>query len=42
MIVAARNHGRSVFDALLCEMLPEDARDRLFAAASALGELMDA
>lgn len=42
MVVAARNHGRPVFDALLCEMLPEDARDRLFAAASALGELMDA
>ena len=42
MVVAARSHGRPVFDALLCEMLPEDARDRLFAAASALGELVEA
>lgn len=42
MVVAARSHGRPVFDALLCEMLSEDARDRLFAAAGALGELVDA
>ena len=37
MILAAHRHGRPVFDALLCEMLPEDARDRLFSAALAFG-----
>lgn len=42
MVIAARCHGRPAFDALLYEMLPQDARDRLFAAASALGELVDA
>ena len=40
MILAARDHGRPVFDALLCEMLDEDARDRLFAAAAELGRLL--
>lgn len=33
MILAARHHGRPVFDALLCEMLGPDARDRLFDAS---------
>ena len=33
MVVAARDHGRPVFDALLCEMLGPDARDALFRAA---------
>lgn len=40
MIVAARDHGRPVFDALLCEMLGEDARDRLFAASEEIGRIM--
>jgi hypothetical protein len=42
MVVAARSHGRPVFDALLCEMLAEDARDRLFTAAASLGEIIEA
>ncbi|MBS0505469.1 MAG: addiction module antidote protein [Proteobacteria bacterium] len=42
MVIAARSHGRPVFDALICEMLAEDARDRLFAAATALGEWVEA
>ena len=37
MVLAAHRHGRPVFDALLCEMLPEDARDRLFGAALTFG-----
>lgn len=37
MVIAARHHGRPVFDALLCEMLGSDARDRLFDAARDLG-----
>ena len=40
LIVASRDHGRPVFDALLCEMLNEDARDRLFGAAERLGEVI--
>ena len=42
MVLAARHHGRPVFDALLCEMLDADALDRLFVAAHALGEAVDA
>ena len=38
MVIAAHRHGRPVFDALLCEMLDMDARDRLFAAALLTGE----
>jgi hypothetical protein len=38
MVLAAHRHGRPVFDALLCEMLDGDARDRLFAAAAKLGQ----
>jgi hypothetical protein len=41
LVLAARDHGRPVFDALLCEMLGADARDTLFAAASRLGETID-
>ena len=40
MIVAARHHGRPVFDALLCDMLGMDARDRLFVAAGTLGRII--
>ena len=36
MIEAARDHRRPVFDALLCEMLDQDARDRLYDASKAL------
>lgn len=42
LVIAARDHGRPVFDALLCEMLPLSARDTMFAAAQRLGELLDA
>jgi hypothetical protein len=42
LVLAARHHGRPVFDALLCEMLAFDARDRLFDAARRLGETLDA
>lgn len=42
MIVAAHRHGRPVFDALLCEMLGTDQRDRLFAAADDLARLVEA
>jgi hypothetical protein len=38
MVLAAHRHGRPVFDALLCEMLDGDARDRLFAAARSMGQ----
>jgi hypothetical protein len=41
MVLAAHRHGRPVFDALLCEMLDTDARDRLFAAALVMGEAID-
>ena len=37
MTVAALRHGRPVFDALLCEMLDADARERLFASALRVG-----
>lgn len=37
MVLASRNHPRPVFDALLCEMLDQDGRDRLFHAAPKLG-----
>jgi hypothetical protein len=37
MVLASRRHTRPVFDALLCEMLDQDARDRLFGAAQELG-----
>lgn len=42
LVLAARHHGRPVFDALLCEMLNTDARDILFAAAARLGTTLDA
>lgn len=42
LVLAARDHGRPVFDALLCEMLGQDTRDRLFAAATRLGATLDA
>lgn len=38
IVIAARRHARPVFDALLCEMLDQDARDRLHAAARTLGQ----
>ncbi|WP_326409193.1 addiction module antidote protein [Sphingomonas sp.] len=41
MVLAAHRHGRPVFDALLCEMLDADARDRLFASASLMGQSID-
>lgn len=41
MVLASRRHGRPVFDALLCEMLDQDARDRLFSAAKTLGEAVE-
>jgi hypothetical protein len=40
MVLAACNHSRPVFDALLCEMLPQDARDRLHSAALAFGRAL--
>ena len=39
MVLAAQYHGRPAFDALLCEMLGQDARDRLFVAASEMGRV---
>lgn len=42
MLTAARDHRRPVFDALLCEMLGQDARDRLYAACGALVRAIDA
>ncbi len=42
LVTAARHHGRPVFDALLCEMLGQDARDRLFAVALRLGGMLAA
>lgn len=42
MIAAARDHRRPVFDALLCEMLDQDARDRLYVACAALARTIDA
>lgn len=42
LVLAARHHGRPVFDALLCEMLGQDARERLFGAARQLGRMLDA
>jgi hypothetical protein len=41
MIAAARDHRRPVFDALLCEMLDQDARDRLYAASLALARTIE-
>ena len=41
MVVAAHRHSRPVFDALTCEMLGADARDRIHAAAATLGALAD-
>lgn len=38
MVLASHRHSRPVFDALLCEMLDQDGRDRLFLAARALGQ----
>jgi hypothetical protein len=38
IVIAARRHARPVFDALLAEMLDQDARNRLHAAALALGQ----
>jgi hypothetical protein len=40
MVVASRRHTRPVFDALLYEMLDQDARDRLFQSARALGAIV--
>lgn len=40
MVLASRRHGRPVFDALLCEMLASDERDRLFMAARTLGGML--
>ena len=36
-VLASRRHPRPVFDALLAEILDQDARDRLFDAARSLG-----
>lgn len=41
MVEAARDHRRPVFDALICEMLGPDARDRLYAASVALVRTLD-
>jgi hypothetical protein len=41
IVIAARRHSRPVFDALLCEMLDQDARDRLHSAARMLGQLIE-
>jgi len=41
LVLAARRHARPVFDALLCEMLDQDARDRLYSAARALGQAIE-
>jgi hypothetical protein len=41
IVIAARRHSRPVFDALLCEMLDQDARDRLHAAARSLAERIE-
>lgn len=41
IVVAARRHSRPVFDALLCEMIDPDARDRLHSAAQALGQRIE-
>lgn len=41
MVLAAQRHGRPVFDALLCEMLDADSRDRLFAAAALIGDAIE-
>jgi hypothetical protein len=41
MVIAATRHSRPVFDALTCEMLGPDARDRLHGAAAELGRLID-
>jgi hypothetical protein len=40
MVLASRRHTRPVFDALLCEMLDQDARDRLFRVAQDLGQAL--
>lgn len=42
MIEAARDHRRPVFDALICEMIAADARDRLYAASLALARALPA
>lgn len=41
MIGAAGDQRRPVFDALLCEMLGQDARDRLYAASAALARTIE-
>jgi hypothetical protein len=41
IVIAAHRHTRPVFDALVCEMLGADARDRLHGAAVALGPRLD-
>lgn len=41
MIGTARDQRRPVFDALLCEMLDQDARDRLYAASAVLARAID-
>lgn len=40
MVAAARDHRRPVFDALLCEMLDQDARDRLYQTSVALARTL--
>lgn len=40
MVRAATAQDRPAFDRLLQEMLPADARDRLFAEAGTLGRLL--
>lgn len=41
MLEAARSHRRPVFDALICEMIGGDARDRLYAASVRLADALD-
>ena len=41
LVIAAHRHSRPVFDALVCEMLNEDARGRIYGAAAALGEVAE-
>jgi hypothetical protein len=41
MVLTAHRHGRAVFDALLRKVLDADARDRLFACASLMGQSID-
>ena len=41
LVIAAHRHSRPVFDALVCEMLGPDARDRLHGAAASLGAMAE-